>query len=497
VIARDRLKAGLAVASCLTLLVACGSQVPPGKFVGATGFPNANGVGGTGANGLPVVGVGGNSSAPGSVLGTGNTGSGGNGGSGGSGGGLGNSGGGPGGSGGSGGGAVSGVHAASCAGFKNGPGMTNSQITIANVADLSGPVPGLFKSAQNAVTAYVAYFNATSSICGRKLKLIGLDSQTSESGDQQAATTACGSAFAMVGSMGAFDAGGADTVTHCGIPDLRSATTETARQQSPVVYSAYALNSSEIPNTAFNFFKRVGGDAYQHAAFVYLNAGASTLNAQHFIAAEQKLGYNFVYTQPINVAGGLIPYDSYATQMASKGVKYVQYIGAAAPYAQQLKQAIDNEAQNNSSFHPMFVMDPTGYDDSYTSGGSYTDGTWSFVPAPLYLNPDEIAKNPQLSTYVQWLQRTSGGAPTFFGIYAWAAAAMFTQLAVQLGGQLTRQSLLAAVAKLHNFTDNGMVPPQDVGGKNTPTCMSIVQRSSSGWVRKSPYPYSCGQLIHA
>jgi hypothetical protein len=98
---------------------------------------------------------------------------------------------------------------------------------------------------------------------------------------------------------------------------------------------------------------------------------------------------------------------------------------------------------------------------------------------------------------VQWLQRTSGGAPTFFGIYAWAAAAMFTQLAVQLGGQLTRQSLLAAVAKLHNFTDNGMVPPQDVGGKNTPTCMSIVQRSSSGWVRKSPYPYSCGQLIHA
>jgi hypothetical protein len=354
-------------------------------------------------------------------------------------------------------------------------------------------VPGLFKSAQAAVTAYVAYFNSTTSICGRHLKLEGLDSGTSESGDQAAATSACGSAFAMVGSMGAFDAGGADTVTHCGIPDLRAASTETARQKSPNVFGAYGLNSSEIPNTAFNYFKRVGGDAYKHAAFVYLNAGASTLNAKNFIAAEKKMGYNFDYIQPINVSGGLIPYDSYATEMASKGIKYVQYIGAAAPYAQQLKQAINNEAHNDSSFHPMFVMDPTAYDNSYTSAGSSTDGTWSFVPAPLYLN--EVNKNAELSTYVQWLQRTSGGSPTFFGTYAWAAARLFTSLAVQLGGKLTRASLVAALNGQHHYTDLGMLPPQDVGGEHTPTCMSIVQRVNGNWVRKTPYPYTCGQLV--
>ncbi len=33
----------------------------------------------------------------------------------------------------------------------------------------------------------------------------------------------------MVGSMGAFDAGGAETVSQCGIPDLRTASTEDAR----------------------------------------------------------------------------------------------------------------------------------------------------------------------------------------------------------------------------------------------------------------------------
>ncbi|MFN2562966.1 MAG: hypothetical protein ABR571_16945, partial [Jatrophihabitans sp.] len=210
-----------AIASC-AVLVACGSQVPPKEFVGAEG-----GVGGGGGNG--AVG----SQGPGAVAGAGNgtglaagptkggTGGGGTSGRGGGtgGGGGGGKSGGGGTSGGGGGGAgnpIAGVRAGSCAGFKNGPGITSSTITIANSADLSGPVPQLFKSAQTAVTAFAAYFNSTSSICGRKLKVEGLDSATSESGDQQASSSACGSAFAMVGSMGAFDAGGADTVQRCG-----------------------------------------------------------------------------------------------------------------------------------------------------------------------------------------------------------------------------------------------------------------------------------------
>ena len=486
-----RWKAGIATSSCALLVAACGSQVPPGKFVGAQagsyvvqngstvpvalgGRPSA---GASGTNpGNPGGGVlpgGGSSTSPVPGGSTRVPGAGGK----------------PPGSPGG------GVKAASCAGFTNSTGISNSTITIANVADLSGPVPGLFRSASQAVTAYVQYFNSTSSICGRKLKVEGLDSQTSESGDQQASTTACGNAFAMVGSLGAFDAGGADTVNHCGIPDVRALTTETARQNSPVTYPAYSFSMSEIPNTAFNYFKRISGDATKHAAFVYLDAGGAKLNADSFMAAEKKMGYNFVYVQPINVAGGLIPYDSYATKMASAGVKYVQYLGAAAPYAQQLKQAVNNESNNKPDFKPMFVMDPVAYDNNYTSAGSFTDGTYSFVPAPLYLSSSEVAKDPELALYASWLQRTAGGTPTYFGVWAWAAAVLFTQTAIQLGGKLTRASLLTALRNVHKFTANGMVGPQDVGGKTSPTCMSVVQRVSGTWVRKTPYPYVCGQLV--
>jgi ABC-type branched-subunit amino acid transport system substrate-binding protein len=485
-----------AIASCAVLVVACGSQVPPKEFVGAQGGVAGGGGGGAVASqgGGAVAGAG-----NGTGLGTGTatagagTAKGGGGTSGGGGGGGGTAKGGGGGTSGGGGGGgagnpIAGVKAGSCAGFKNGPGITNSTITIANSADLSGPVPQLFKSAQTAVTAFAAYFNSTSSICGRKLKVKGLDSATSESGDQQASSTACSSAFAMVGSMGAFDAGGADTVKNCGIPDLRAASTETGRQRTPVTFGAYSLSTSEIPVAPFNYFKTLG-DAYKHAAFVYLNAGASSLNAKSFIAGEEKMGFKFIYQQAINVAGGLIPYDSYAQKMADAGVKYVQYIGAAAPYAQQLKAAIDKKG-----FKPIFVMDPTAYDTHYTSAGSTVNGTYVFIAGPLF---EEANRNPQLATYLQWLQRTSGGSPTFFGTYAWSAAALFTQLALQLGGKLTRASLLAALSQVHNFTNNGMVPPQDVAGKHTPKCLSVIQYNGGKWARKTPYPYTCGSSVNS
>ena len=512
-IARNaRWKPAIAVAATCLVLAACGSQVDPKDFVGAGGAGNARNAGnnvGSGASGAAgnFVGGQGNTNGGGGTLpgstngGTGSGGTAGGSANGQTGGGNsahgktggGTSGGGSSGGGGSGGGAVP-VQAASCAGFKNGPGITNSQITIANVADLSGPVEGLFKSVQAATTAYVNYFNSTSSICGRKLKVIGMDSQTSESGDQQASQSACNSAFAMVGSMGAFDAGGASTVANCGIPDIRATATETARQRTPVTFEAYSLATNLIPDSPFNYFKRTFGDAYQHAAFVYLDAGASSLNAASFIAAEEKMGFKFVYKQPISVKGGLIPYDSYAQNMVSKGVKYVQYIGSASPYASQMKAAIDNQSRSHSNFKPIWVMDPTGYSTEYTSAGGMTNGTYVFDAGPLL---EEANKNPQLALYLQWLQRTSGGAPTFYGVYAWSAAALFVETALKLGGKLSRSTMLAALRNVHSWTNHNMTPPNDPAGKRTPNCLSVIQYDGSKWVRKTPYPYTCGNLVNS
>lgn len=139
-------------------------------------------------------------------------------------------------------------------------------------------------------------------------------------------------------------------------------------------------------------------------------------------------------------------------------------------------------------------MDPTGYDPGYVSTGKPVDGTYVFIAGPLF---EEAGKNAQLANYITWLGRTSGGSPTFFGTYAWAAAALFTQLAVQLGGKLTRASLIAGLKGTHGFTNNGMVPPQDVGGKHTTRCASVIQLNGGKWVRKTPAPYTCANTVNS
>jgi hypothetical protein len=50
---------------------------------------------------------------------------------------------------------------------------------------------------------------------------------------------------------------------------------------------------------------------------------------------------------------------------------------------------------------------------------------------------------------------------------------------------------------VHNYTNNGMVPPQDVGGKHTPNCLTVIQYTNGNWVRKTPYPYTCGGLVNS
>jgi ABC-type branched-subunit amino acid transport system substrate-binding protein len=462
-------------------VTACSSFVSPDKFFGdgrALAAPGDS----TPASAVSS-GASGTASAPAGGLAVGATGSGspGQGGTG-PGGGAADTGSAPGG------GAVAGVSAGNCAGFSNTRGISNSAITVANIADLSGPVPGLFTSVQQAANAYVAYFNATSRICGRKLKLAAYDSETSGTGDQQAAIGACGNAFAAVGSVGAFDSGGAKTVADCGIPDLRAVSTTPERTHSPVSYGTDAVDPNLVSTSQYEYIKHATGSAYRKSALLYLNAGASPANALAYKKTMQALGYDFVYTQPVDVTD--INYAPYAAKMKSLGVSLVQFEGTAS-FAVRLKHAMSDQNLN-----PVFVMDSVAYDPAFVvTAGHDLDGMYTYVDTALF---EEASRSAELRRYVEWLHRVAPSAqPSFFGMFAWGAMKLFTQLAVQLGGRLNRQTLLTAIRGTHAFTANGLFAAQDVGGKKTTPCQAVIQLVQARWVRRSPYPYSCATVYNA
>ncbi|MFL6062063.1 MAG: ABC transporter substrate-binding protein [Marmoricola sp.] len=486
--------AGLLVTVVALVLAGCGSAIKPdvaakaraATELGSTGNQQAAGSNGPsdsgvvnpgttdpGTPGTPGSTGGGSTSQPGSTA---------------SGGGGGSTGGGGGSTGGGGGAPPAGVSGASCAGFKNGPGITSTTIRIGNSSDISGPVPGLFTAAQQATKAYVDYFNSTgATICGRKLQLDLYDSRTDAAADQTGYAKGCENDFAMVGSMSSFDSGGAQTAQSCGLPDIRAISTTTARGNCTTCFGAQPAGPQAFQKVVSEFIiKHSGG---RSAAMLYIDIGAAAANGQSQAGHEKAAGVNITVEKGIDVAD--FNYSPYVQALKSANVTSVQFIASSAQFA-RLAQAF---AQ--SDYKPkVFLLDPTAYNEDYPKlAGSAAKGTYVFLNFTPF---EEARSNREMNLYLQYLNQVSPGAkPSFFGLFAWSSARLFAEQATKLGGKLTRASLIASMHKVDNWTDNGAHAPQHVGSKQIGDCWRFLQWNGSAWVPVDGTKYQCHGLTYA
>ncbi|WP_194892766.1 ABC transporter substrate-binding protein [Catenulispora pinisilvae] len=466
-----------------------------GTTGGGSGGTTGGAVGGTSGGAVGGTSTGGTTGGKGSGGTTGGKGSGGTTGGKTSGGGTsggGTSGGGTGGGSGGGSGAPGADNCVGTATGSTATGVTANSISLGNASDLSGPIGGLFSSAPQAVQAYAAYFNAThpNGICGRKLTVHSYDSQTSDAGDNQQTLTACQSDFALVGSVSAFDSGGAASDAQCGIPDLQAVSTTRARQTCAVCFGTDSQQLPLVPQVQPDFWNKQFPGAGAKAAFLYVDTGTTAQQAKSWEQAYAKDGFNWLLDQPIGVSES--NYTPYVVKMQQAGVQYVQFLGAyqeAATLAQAMQQ---------QGFTPkVFVLDPTGYDPNFVQqAGSAANNAFVFSNAAMF---EEAGSNPELQLYTKWLHQVAPGAtPTYFGMFAWSSAELFTRLANQIGPNLTRPAMVQALSKVHNYTGNGLFAPQDVGGKTTSPCALFMQYTGSGWKRVSPGSgWTCGNLINS
>jgi len=382
-----------------------------------------------------------------------------------------------------------GAQAASCAGFHNQTGITDDKIVIANVSDLTGPVPGLFQSSLDATNAYVAYFNATSDICGRKLEVLSLDSRTDAAGDQQAYVEACDKAFAAVGSMSGFDNGGAATADSCGIPDIRSTSVYPERLGCSTCFGTQSTNPKLFQNAVPDRILKNYPAAAKAAAVLYINAGAAAPNAKYEAAAMQKRGMNVIYLQGIDISE--FNYAPYVQQMKDKGVRYVQFVGPIS-YSVRLAQAMQQQ-----SFKPdVFALDQTAYNPEFVdTGGDAVEGTKVFLSTAMF---EEAGSNPEMQLYLSWLHQVNPNAnPTVFGLFSWSAARLFVEQSLKLGGRLDRPGLVQAMSKVDNWTGNGLHSPQHVGSKQTAECWRWITLKGGQWVPDGSAKYSCSGVTKA
>ena len=373
----------------------------------------------------------------------------------------------------------------SCEGFENQVGITDSTITVGNVADISGPVPGLFQEAQDAAKAFATYFNATSDICGRKLDLKLYDARADALGDQQAALKACEETFAVIGSMSSADGGGAAATEECGLPDIRSANTTPERAACSTCFAAHATDPTKVTSAMPSFWLDREPEAAQSAAMLYVDVPAASANAKYYVQAYEEGGMDVKVVQAIPQSE--INYAPYVRRLQDEGVEWVQYFG---PY--QFTLRLRNAMQQQGYEPTVFVQDSLIYNSDYIEqGGEAVDGSYVFTDTvPLDSDQAEVA------LYRSYLDRVAPGAePTVFGLFAWSAARLFTEEVLALGGRLTRESLVSSLRGVEDWTGRGAHAPQPVGSKSTSECMSFLQLREGAYEKVSPGSFLCDSLI--
>lgn len=345
----------------------------------------------------------------------------------------------------------------------------------------------MFQAAQDGAAAFVAYFNATDDLCGRKLKLLELDARSDAGGDQQAYATACDEAFGAIGSVSSQDQGGAATAAACGLPDVRSISTTPQRNACGGCFAAYSQATSMVPSSLANFWLKSEKEASQHVAILYVNVEAARVTAESYGRAYDKAGMNVDLVRGIDT--GEFNFAPYVQEMKDKDIDFVQYFG---PYQFALKLQQAMEQQN---FEPaVYLEDPILYDKNYTDqAGSAAEGVNVYSVLQLF----DDAKIPEMVLYRQWLDQVAPGSiPNYFGLFAWSAARLFVEEASKLGGRLSRSTLVSSLRKVRDWTSNGIHAPMPVGAKTTSRCIKIIQYNRGRWSQVSPGDFMCGDLIN-
>jgi ABC-type branched-subunit amino acid transport system substrate-binding protein len=356
-------------------------------------------------------------------------------------------------------------------------GVTATEITIAVLTDRTGPVPGIFEPSVRATQAWANYINSKGGIFGRKIKVIPIDSKTSTADNRAGALQACKQAFAVVGSMSAYDDGGAEPLAACGIPDIPATVVNPPRDAAATSFPAfpnlrhYVLGSKKL-------LADENPDAPKTAAMIWLNASVASYNAHKNEDAARTIGYNFVYEKQVEVVEP--NYTPYVVDMKNKNVQYVSMVGDNNSIARMLK------AFKSQNFQPKVrEFDTVIYDPKFLAqAGDAAEGTYTSVTiTPL----EEAASNPEYSLYLDSLKRSSGGNPDgFFGAYAWSASRLFQEALEKTGPEAKRTKILDFLKGMHAWDNHGMHAAHDIGNKTAANCFISLVVKGGKFTRHAP-----------
>lgn len=367
------------------------------------------------------------------------------------------------------------------------PGVTPTSITIGQIADISQPVPGLFKSAQVGIQAYAAYINAQGGIYGRKLIVDSRDTAFNPSTIQTEAQDISAHDFAFVGNYTLFDVAAKPAIDAAKIPNI-GVPIGAALANDPNTWSPVPSGNNDAALGPFEYFKQTDPSAMQNIGVIYAAATPSAQEAYTVLqAVAGHLGMKITYARGFQA--NETTFDADVLKMKAAGVKFVWFDGPDN-YTATLNREF---AQQN--FKPISYM-TAGYGGNLIKlGGPAVEGVYLPLQTALFLGQDAKAV-PVVATFDKYMNQIDAtDSIASWGATSWASGALFVQALKNAGQNPTRVSLEAALNKITNFDANGLVAPANPAANIPAACWLLAQVKNGQVVRVAPSP-SAGYICN-
>ena len=375
----------------------------------------------------------------------------------------------------------SGAGASAAAGSGSTTGVTASTVTVGQVDDLTIPVPGLFKGAEDGVRAYFAYVNSTGGVHGRKLVLDARDSGFQGGTVTQATGDQIRKDFALVGGFSLLDSAEQPLIDLAHMPDVGyPLSPQLAADRN--VYSPLPNANDHYPLGEMKYLAQTYPEAVKHVGILWAKATSATEASETaFENALKAAGFDIVYDR------GFSPLESTflpdVLQMKSLGVQL--FISNQMPDSYAATLAKEMQQQD---FHPVNIEGAAYSSQLVSLAGSAGDGMYIAQPYALYIGQDASAV-PAVALLDKWVKKADSSANfEIETLYGWASAELFTQALRAAGPDPTRAKLVQALGKVTSFDADGLIPEENPAANVAGHCWLLAQIKGGKVVRVAPTP---------
>ena len=375
------------------------------------------------------------------------------------------------------------------------PGVTTTTIKIGILSDETGPASSSFAGAAQAMEARFKQLNAEGGIDGRKIIWVTADATSSPTGAETAAQNLVENqdVFAIVELSSAFF-GAAPFLAKEGIPVTGTGLDGSEWDQQPNTNLFSITGDGSVNGDAYDdggFYKSIGVHKFTYvesnvpSAISFGNGVYKTVEKDGLKACDKTI-----------VPLGSVDFTAFALSFKADGCDTAE---CACVLSSSLAMATALHQAGLSNAKIIFAAGPTqdifqSKADEAAAKGAYFPGISS---SPTYTNAASLAFLADLKKYDP---AYTGGLPGNSESDGWPAANLMVQGLEVAGTNPTRQSFIAGLRKVTNWTDSGLATgPISFAhfGQNPPTqCFSYVQFNGTKYV---PYPKSgkpfCGKQI--